>query len=74
MYKAEIFMSSSCYFMRFSMFSNLIGSSRELSNYDEINSVQKTGLSLKAFSGKNVATWSSFCFLLVLCFKPPHGF
>lgn len=40
MYKAEVFVSSLCYFMLFSMFSNLVEGSRELSNHDEINSVQ----------------------------------
>lgn len=40
MYKAEIFVSYLCYFMCFSMFSDLTGSSRELSNCDEINLVQ----------------------------------
>lgn len=43
MYKAEAFVFSLCYFMQFSMFSNLIQvleNSRELSNYDEIHLIQ----------------------------------
>lgn len=40
MYKAEVFVFSLCYFMQFSNLIQVLESSRELSNYDEIHLIQ----------------------------------